>query len=201
MAKRSRSTVKTQPPHERWPGVSIPIDECGGRYYFDATEADRAVEFFETCLRHSDGEFAGQPFTLDDWQRDLIVRPLFGWKRTRDDLRRFRKVRIFIAKKNGKTQLAAGIALFMQFCDGEPGATIICAAADRSQAKVIFRAARNMVEDAPELRDMAAIYSHSIAYGRNVLQVVSSDVKTKHGPNLSCLVFDEFHSQPDRHLY
>jgi phage terminase large subunit-like protein len=155
-------------PHERWPGVTIEIpatwstrtkrwESACGRYYFDAAEADRAQELFETELRHSDGEFAGQLFVLDDWQRDLVVRPLFGWKSKHDDTRRFRKARLYIAKKNGKTALGGGVGIFALYCDGEPGATVICNAADRAQAKIMFTACKRMVEDSPTLSSMSAV--------------------------------------------
>lgn len=87
---------------ERWPGVTIEIDDAGGKYYFDADEADRACDFFPTFLKHLAGEFAGEPFELLPWQSDLIIRPLFGWKRSRDSLRRFRTLFLAIPKKNGK---------------------------------------------------------------------------------------------------
>jgi phage terminase large subunit-like protein len=199
-------------PHLRWPGVTIDIP-CGwspererwesldGRFYFDAATADKACDFFPAFLTHSQGEFANQPFELDDWQRCLIIRPLFGWKHVKTGLRRFRKLRLFIPKKNGKTQLAAGIALYLMFCDGEPGAQIVCAAADREQAKLIFDAGKSMVEDSQDLSEMADVYARSIVYGRSAMKVVSADVKTKHGPNISGLIFDEFHAQEKRDLY
>jgi phage terminase large subunit-like protein len=199
-------------PHLRWPGVTIEIpcvwsedreqwESPDGRFYFDVATADKACDFFPTFLSHSQGQFAGQPFELDDWQRCLIVRPLFGWKQAKAGLRRFRKLRLFIPKKNGKTQLAAGIALYLMFCDGEPGAQIVCAAADREQAKLIFDAGKSMVEDSDDLSEMAQVFVRSIVYGRNAMKVVSADVKTKHGPNISGLIFDEFHAQEKRDLY
>jgi phage terminase large subunit-like protein len=89
------------PPWERWPGASLRLDDAGGRYHFDAAAADQACDFFPTYLRHVKGDFAGQPFELLPWQRDLIVRPLFGWKRA-DGTRRFRKAFLEVGKKNGK---------------------------------------------------------------------------------------------------
>jgi phage terminase large subunit-like protein len=220
---RKRSTVppdgpmpwwgdRGTPPHVRWLGVTIDIP-CGwsperkrwesleGKFYFDAEAADKACDFFPAFLSHSQGEFANQAFDLDDWQRCLIIRPLFGWKHVKTGLRRFRKLRLFIPKKNGKTQLAAGIALYLMFCDDEPGAQIVCAAADREQAKLIFDAGKSMVEDSSDLSEMAELYARSIVYGRNAMRVVSADVKTKHGPNISGLIFDEFHAQEKRDLY
>ena len=75
----------------RWPGVSRPItDECG-TYTFDVKAADLVCDFFSDYLTHHKGEYNQKPFILADWQRELIIRPMFGWKR-KDGLRRFRKV-------------------------------------------------------------------------------------------------------------
>lgn len=203
--KRARETATAIEAHRAacalFPGVSRPLDDEGGTFYFDADEADRTCEFFPNYLRHAEGQFAGKPFELDPWQRELVIRPMFGWKSVATGLRRFRKVRIFVPKKNGKTTLIAGIALYMLFCDGEPAATIICAAADRAQAGIIFTAAKRMVEDHPDLAAMATAYARSIVYERSSIQVVSADVRTKHGPNIYVIIMDEFHAQQKRDLY
>jgi hypothetical protein len=100
------------PPAERWPGVTIPVDDVGGRYRFDPALADRACDWFPRFCSHAKGAHAGARFDLLDYQRALILRPIFGWVRE-DGTRRFRKAYIEIPKKNGKTQLVAGLALYM----------------------------------------------------------------------------------------
>src|SRR4051812_47789265 len=87
------------------------LDGC----YFDIEAAQRVEKFF-LLLRHSKGKWAGEQVTLQPWQRDLIIYPLFGWKRV-DGTRRFRKGIAFIAKKNGKSTLAAAIALYLLVAD------------------------------------------------------------------------------------
>jgi phage terminase large subunit-like protein len=188
---------------ERWPGVTIAIDDAGGRYWFDEAEAARAVDFFPKFLRHLKGEFAGQPFHLLEWQRELLIRPLFGWKRTSDGLRRFRRVFLEIAKKNGKSGMCSGLGLYLLHCDREPGAEIVAAAADREQAGIVFNEARDMNETSPALAGRSETYRRAIVVPstRSSFKVVSSDVKSKHGPNIHALLFDEFHAQPNRELY
>lgn len=183
--------------------MSIPIDEAGGRFYFDEAAAERAVDFFPTFLRHHKGEFAQQPFVLADWQADLVIRPLFGWKRTSDGLRRFRWVYLEIPKKNGKTQLAAGVGLFLTFADGEEGADVLCCAADKDNGRLVFDEAKHMVEDDELLNEMGEVYASSIvAVGsRSTFKVLSADARTKHGPNIHGLIIDELHAQPDRDLF
>lgn len=192
------------PPAERWPGVTIPIDDCGGKYRFDATLAERVCAFFPRFCSHSKGAFAGQKFTPLDYQTQLILRPLFGWVRAADGLRRFQKAYIEIPKKNGKTQLIAGLALYMLLGDNEPGSEVYVAAADRSQASILFAAAQAMVESNPYLAKRCVVYRNRIVRADDptaFFQVLSAEAATKHGPNIHCLIIDELHAQPDRDLF
>lgn len=182
--------------------------ESGGRwedgdYYFDDYAANQVCGFFEQFLTHSQGEFAGETFKLLDWQTCLIIRPIFGWKSKATGLRRFRKVYIEVPKKNGKSKLCAGLGVYMTFCDGEPGSQVYCAAADREQAAIVFDDARSMVEDCEELNEIAHVYRRSIVHAgsRSSFKVLSADARTKHGPNIHCLIFDELHAQPNRNLF
>ncbi len=192
------------PPTDRWPGVTLPLDDGGGRYRFDAEQADRVCGFFPRFCSHSKGAFAGQSFALLDYQVQLILRPLFGWIRVSDGHRRFQKAYIQIPKKNGKTQLIAGLALYMLLCDNEPGAEVYVAAADREQARILFAAAKAMVEANPKLASRLVVYRNSIVRADDAtafFQVLSSEAATKHGPNIHCLIIDELHAQPDRELF
>ena len=171
------------------------------RYRFDDQAADRAVRFFPRFLRHTKGEHAGQPFNLLPWQAD-IVRALFGWKRS-DGLRKYRRAYVEVPRKNGKSNLAAGIGLYLLFSDGEPGAEVYSAASDRDQAAIVFEAASSMVEESPELLEQSEPYRRSIVIpkSRSSYKVLSSDVKTKHGLNAHGIIFDELHTQPNRDLW
>lgn len=191
-------------PHERWPGVTIQVNDCGGRYRFDAALADRVCSFFPRYCSHSKGEFAGKPFELLDYQAALILRPLFGWVHAETGLRRFRKAYIEIPKKNGKTQLIAGLALYALLADGEPGAEVYVAAADRDQARILFKAAAAMVEANHALKKRLQVYQHHIERRDDpsaFFKVLSAEAATKHGPNIHCLIIDELHAQPDRDLF
>ncbi len=173
------------------------------RYFFDEKAAQRAVLFFEKYLRHSEGEWAGKKFKLEDWEKNDIVRPLFGWKRRSDGTRRYRTAYIEVPKKNGKSGIAAGIALYMAFADMEPGAQVFSAAGDRDQAAIVFDTAKNMVLASPALSRRSQPYRRVIhvPYLGASYRVISADAKTKHGFNVHCAVFDEFHVQPNRELF
>ena len=172
--------------------------------WFDEAAANQAVQFFETVLRHSKGEWAGQPFKLLDWQRDQVIRPVFGWKRA-DGTRRYRRAYVEVPKKNGKSTLCAGIALYLLTFDNEPGAEVYTAAADRDQASIVFNEAANMVEAAPGLYRRCNVRraNKTIEYRgtRSVLKALSAEVPTKHGLNISGLVFDELHAQKTPELW
>ena len=172
-----------------------------GEYWFDEAAADRAVRFFPECLVHVEGEFAGRPFELEPWERDEIIRPLFGWKRA-DGTRRYRICYLEVPRKNGKSTLAAGIALYLTFADREPGAQVFSAAADREQASIIFDLARSMVEASPQLRERAEVFKKSlyVPFLGAVYRPISADARTKHGFNAHGVVVDELHAQPNRNL-
>ena len=129
-------------------------------FRFDADAAERAVAFFSECLTHVTGEWRGQPFILSDWQAE-IVRQVFGWKRA-DGTRRYRTVFIAVPRKAGKTTLAAGLALYALYADGEPGAQVINAAADREQAALCFEAAKGMIDAEPELQNRSKLYKRAV---------------------------------------
>jgi phage terminase large subunit-like protein len=205
------------PPTELWPGVSIDFDvrwssrgarweTPNGRYFFDAEAADRACGFFPDMLRHHIGEFAGQPFALMEYQAKLLTRPIFGWKRTSDGMRRIRKLFAFIPKGGGKSPWSAGTMIYMVRCDGEAAAEGYALANDRTQARTVHENCKIMVEESPHLFDGAAILKDSIYWSdsRSTLQVLSSEASSAHGKRPHVLSFDELHGfvgDRDRELF
>lgn len=165
--------------------------------------ADKAVRFIEH-LKHTKGKWAGVPFTLLPWQRDEIIRPLFGTLRP-DGTRQYRTCYCEIPKKNGKSELAAGVALKLLFADKEPGAEIYSAAADRDQASIVFNVAAQMVRQNSALMDRCKIIDSQkrivVHKTASFYRVLSSDAFTKHGFNVHGVIFDELHAQPNRELW
>jgi len=178
------------------------ISSSTEEYWFDDAAANRAVDFFEKCLTHGKGEWAGQPLILSPWQADEIIRPLFGWKR-KDGTRKYRTAYIQIPRKAGKSTLAAGIANILLFADGEPGAEVYSAAADREQARIVFDMAKGMIEASEPLKKRASVYKQSIVVPSTAssYKVLSSDAYTKHGFNAHGIVIDEVHALPNRDLW
>lgn len=180
-----------------------------GPFWYDARAADAAVAFFTDHLVLTEGEWAGQPFLLQPWQEHDIVRPLFGWKRE-DGTRRYRRAFVWIARKNGKTELAAGIALLMLLGDAEPGGQVFSIAREKPQATIVFSKAVAMVERSRALPLPAAAggaglecYTESIYWPQEnaSFRPLSGKPKGKHGLNMSGLIGDEVHEWPDGDLY
>lgn len=174
-----------------------------GAFYVDDAAAQLAVDFFAECLVHVKGAFAGTPLVLDPWQEERIIRPVFGVKRRSDGTRRYRTVYLEVPRKNTKSTLGAGLALYLTTADGEPGAEVYSCAADREQARVVFDVARDMRLQSAELRKRTKAYKNSIVYHAmsSSYKVISADAETKHGFNLHACIFDELHAQPNRKLY
>ena len=116
--------------------------------HYDESKADRAVRFIE-MLPHTKGEWEGKPFLLLPWQEQCI-RDIFGIVKE-DGTRQFRTAFIEISKKQGKSELAAAITLYLLFADNEPAAEVFSAAADRQQAGIVYDVAKRMVEMTPAL--------------------------------------------------
>lgn len=171
-----------------------------GQCRFDPLSAQRAIDFFHECLTFTAGQWRGRPFLLQTWQA-AIVANLFGWKRP-DGLRRYREAFIYVPRKCGKTEMAGGLGCLLTFADGEPAAFVYCAAADREQARLVFNAARTMVQAEPELARRSRIYTHAIVVEASggVLKVISAEAYTKHGVNAHGVIIDELHALPDREL-
>lgn len=170
--------------------------------YYDKEYADFAVAFIES-LCHTKGTWAGKQFELMDWQ-EQIIRDLFGILKP-NGYRQFNTAYIEIPKKNGKSELAAAVALLLTCGDGEQRAEVYGAAADRQQASIVFDVAADMVRMCPALNKRVKILASQkwLIYEptNSFYQVLSAEAYSKHGFNVHGVVFDELHSQPNRKLY
>ena len=169
---------------------------------YDRRKADHAVDFIQ-CLCHTKGIWSGSPFLLLPWQ-ERIVRDLFGIVKP-DGYRQFTTAFIETPKKNGKSELAAAVALLLTCGDDESRAEVYGCAADRQQASIVFEVAADMVRMCPALGKRVKILTAQkrIVYlpTNSFYQVLSAEAYSKHGFNVSGVIFDELHTQPDRRLY
>ena len=169
---------------------------------YSKEKADAAIKFI-SALKFTKGEWAGRPFILQPWQKKFI-RKLFGYV-NKDGTRRYRTAYLEIPRKNGKSELAAAIALYLLFADGEPGAEIYSAAADREQASLVFNAAATMVRKSKSLSKISRIINSQkriVFYKKNSFyRAISSEAYSKHGFNTHAVVYDELHVAPNRDLW
>lgn len=195
------------PIRPRGVGVGATFDDLRGLWvsgdnWFDVDAAEAAVDFFPRYLCFTSGEWAGRPFTLEDWQADDIIRPLFGWKRE-DGTRLYRRCFVWVPRKNGKTELGAGIALLMLLGDAEEGGEVYSIASDKDQAAIVFNKAIAMVGRSEALSNAliclkTAIYCSALNAS---FKPLSGSGKGKHGMAASGLIGDEIHEWPNSDLY
>ena len=163
---------------------------------YNKKAADYAVSFIE-CLSHTKGTWAGKKFELLEWQ-EQIIRDLFGILKP-NGYRQFNTAYIEIPKKNGKSELAAAVALLLTCGDGEERAEVYGCAADRQQAAIVFDVAADMVRMCPALSKRVKILTSQkrIVYipTNSFYQVLSAEAYSKHGFNIHGVVFDELHTQ------
>lgn len=152
----------------------------------------RPEKFIARYLRHTKGEFAGEHFQILDWQR-FVLRRIFN-DLGPDGRRRIKTFYCSIARKNGKTEFAAALALYMLLSDPEPGAEIYSAAASRDQARLVFAAAKRMVEQDPSLDTRVKVYKNVLEFKDRTYRTLSSDANTAHGLNPNCIIADELHA-------
>ncbi len=170
--------------------------------HYDKRKADFAVNFIQ-CLCHTKGEWYGKRFELMDWQ-EQIIRDIFGTIKA-NGFRQFNTAYIEIPKKNGKSEIAAAVALLLLCGDNEERAEIYGCAADRDQASIVFDVAADMVAQSPALAKRIKVLKAKkrLVYlpTNSFYQVLSSEAHSKHGFNVHGVVFDELHTQPNRELF
>lgn len=168
--------------------------------HFDESAAKAVIAFF-SLLKHSKGEWAGQPISLAPWQQ-FHLWVLFGWRRE-DGTRRFRASYLEIARKNGKSTMAAGVGLYLLTADGEPGAEIYTGATKRDQARIIHSEAVRMVKQSDLLRAKLDLFKDNI-HDLNTFskfEPLGKDSKTMDGLNVHGAIIDELHAHPDGDLW
>jgi phage terminase large subunit-like protein len=201
MSRQQKSTT-TKPSCEPSPAEGRDRPEWVEGYTFDAEAADRPVRFIEKfCRCPSPDGGPPQPMRLIEWQREKVIRPLFGWKR-KDGRLRYRRGCVFVPKKNGKSFLMASVAQYMLTAHF-PIADVYLAAVDRLQAREIYRVIAKFVNASPQLgKLLEVIDSKSLIRHRehgNVLRCLSADAYRNEGLNGSVIV-DEIHAHKSDEL-
>ena len=163
---------------------------------------DRAEHFFRFAakLKHYKGEWAGQPITLSPAQQ-FRLGSIFGWRHAETSWRRFTTAYNELPRKSGKSLEAAVVAVYVTFCEGEPGAEGYCIATKLSQAKIVFRDAKKLIKSSG-LAGLVKVSAWNLhrEVTEQKLEPLGSDYSTTDGLNPHLIVTDEFHAMRTRDL-
>ena len=174
------------------------LDKGGDRgLYFDEGIANEAISYFPEVCVHTKGEWTGQPFQLQPWQM-FVLWCVFGWRKKEDDCRRFTWCYCTLARKAGKSEFSAGIALLLTTFDDpiEPAADVFTAATKEEQAMIVYQTAADMVAYGTALTGYCDVQRKKMTYSptNSKLMAIGSDGKTQDGLNPHGIIIDELHA-------
>ena len=178
------------------------ISDPNSEWEYSPQKAEHALEFTETYCKHSKGKLGGKPFLMELWQKALVA-ATFGIVHKIDQTRKFQEVVLVVARKNGKSTLAAAIGLYLMIADGEPGAEIYACATKKDQAKIIWLEAKRMVKKSPVLlKRIKPLVAEMVSdYNDSFFKPLGSDSDTLDGLNVHAALLDEIHAWKDKNLY
>lgn len=173
-----------------------------GGYIFDQARAERPIAFIERFCKHSKGEWAGRPLRLELFQKAFIS-ALFGFVDSKTGYRKYRETLFYVARKNGKSVMLSGLALYMLIADQEAGAEVYSVASKKDQAKIIYEETFNMVRQSPDLIQVIKKRKSDLYFPLTFskFQPLGKNSDTLDGLNSSLVIIDELHSIKDRNLY
>lgn len=211
MTKRTPSPDLNLSPEVAWylESRGIPFPDCPPRVktpepsrvkgvVFDPDRVDKVLRAFG-ALEHVSGQWAGKPLRPDPWQVAYILAPVFGWVVFDEDagqyVRIIRKMYVDVPRKNGKSTLLGGLAIYMLAADGEPGAQIVTAATSEKQAKFVFMPIKTLADKSPKLKRHVRSVGNKVLHpaSGSYIEVISSTADAQHGANLHFVCVDELH--------
>lgn len=175
--------------------------EQPNQYVFDEKKGTKPIEFIERFCKHSKGKWAGKPVKLELFQK-AYIQALFGFVDKETGLRKYNESFFEVARKNGKSTMLAGIALYMLIADNEAGAEVYSASTKLAQSKIIFNECLNMVKQSPDLRKHLKKRKTDLYFEATMskFEPLGAKYNTMDGLNGHCIVIDELH-ECDRGLY
>jgi len=173
-------------------------DMLDDRYCFDTVKADRAISIVK-LLRNTSGSYGGKPFDLQPFQA-FIIAMLYGWVEKQTGFRRFKKAYIEMARKGGKSELAAALQIIATFFDGEHAPQVYSVANTRDQAAYVYNAATAMCKylskDSTKFANRARVMQYKIVETETngFITRLTADAGTNDGSNPHLAIIDEYHS-------
>lgn len=175
------------------------IADQNGEYYFDEESALRPIRFF-SLLQFSEGSWKDKPFELLPWQM-FVVWNVYGWKLKKNGRRRYRKVYIKVARKNGKTEFLAALGIYGQLSDpSHKGAQVWWFATKKDQAVIGFNRQKVMMDLLCQKSAKVAAMVRPMQYrildrdGTGFTAYLGQDSKREDGSNPSYGLCDEYHA-------
>jgi phage terminase large subunit-like protein len=166
-------------------------------YYFDESAAQNLLLAWPLTFHHTIGSFAAAPFVLEPWQA-FIVCSIFSWKHTETNQRRFRSAYVTMGRKNGKSTLAASVAIKLAALDKEEQAQVFIGATKREQANIIFSEVGRQCRSTLSLHNIADQRQYEIRFGESYIKPLGSD-RSFDGLSPSGVIFDELHEWKEQH--
>jgi len=178
------------------------INNPKGGYVFDQKKAEKPIAFIERFCKHSKGEWAGQPLKLQLFQKAFIS-ALFGFVDAKTGYRKYRETLFYVARKNGKSVVLSGLALYMLIADNEAGAEVYSVASKKDQAKIIYEETYNMIRQSPDLLQVVKKRKSDLYFSLTFSKFapLGKNSDTLDGLNSHLVIIDELHSIKDRNLY
>lgn len=170
-------------------------------WVFNPEKANKIYRWFANC-KHVEGPLAGTSIALLPFQLfDLGC--IFGWVHKDTGYRRFEKAYIQEARKNAKTTILAGIALYLMVGDGEESPSVYCAAMDREQARILYRSSKAMALKSKDISKRLKIRNYAISHltRGGEMRALSADTGNKDGLNPSGVIIDEYHAHVTSEIY
>ena len=178
------------------------LEDPDSEWEYDEKRANHAINFIEKFCKHSKGKMGGKPFILELWQKAKVA-ATFGIVHKINGERKYQRVVLIVARKNGKSTLSAAEGLYLFIADGEPGAEIYSVATKKDQAKIIWLEAKRMVKKSPALskRIKPLVAELTCEINDGIYKPVGRDSDTLDGLNVHGATMDEIHAWTDKNLY
>lgn len=178
------------------------LADSNSEWEYDEGKANHAIDFIERYCKHSKGAMGGKPFILEPWQKAKVA-ATFGIVHKITGERKYQRVVLIVARKNGKSTLSAAEGLYLFIADGEPGPEVYACATKKDQAKIIWLEAKRMVKKSPVLskRIKPLVAELTCDLNDGIYKPVGRDSDTLDGLNVHGATMDEIHAWTDKNLY
>lgn len=188
------------------------------KYYFDERAADQAVRYIENYCYHVKGVLSGTTLKLEEWQKEDVIRPLFGWKHKEPTIirdavgnvvakinkRKFTKAYIEVPKKNGKSTFVSGVVQIFMDIEPEMGAEIVGLAWGRKQAGIIFDMVEKSVQKNRRLNPKTRYFRSNkvllVGNGNKKYSLWTKEAGIEDGQFPNLVVIDELHEHKNGDL-